>query len=116
VSTTWISDEGGAWVISWISLEMIGEWWLSLVVLWWFLRRREVRQRERRKRVKTMIEPIRIPMRTQRRRPKIDVFFESCVLMKAALYTVIMMMMMISYDVFLLLLLLLLLFVFVCFL
>jgi hypothetical protein len=48
-------------------------------------------------------------MRTQRRRPKIDVGFESCVLMKAALYTV-MMMMMISYDVFLLL------FVFVCFL
>jgi hypothetical protein len=37
-------------------------------------------------------------MRTQRRRPKIDVGFESCVLMKAALYTV--MMMMISYDVF----------------
>jgi hypothetical protein len=37
-------------------------------------------------------------MRTQRRRPKIDVCFESCVLMKAALYTVIMMM--ISYDVF----------------
>jgi hypothetical protein len=36
-------------------------------------------------------------MRTQRRRPKIDVGFESCVLMKAALYTV---MMMISYDVF----------------
>jgi hypothetical protein len=43
-------------------------------------------------------------MRTQRRRPKIDVGFESCVLMKAALYTVMMMMMMmmmmISYDVF----------------
>jgi hypothetical protein len=39
-------------------------------------------------------------MRTQRRRPKIDVGFESCVLMKAALYTVMMMMMMIiSYDV-----------------
>jgi len=58
-----------------------------------------VRHRERRKRVKTMREPTRIPMTTQRRRPKIDVFLESCVSMNAASYTD-MMMMMISYDVF----------------
>jgi len=38
-------------------------------------------------------------MTTQRRRPKIDVFLESCVSMNAASYTD-MMMMMISYDVF----------------
>lgn len=55
-----------------------------------------MRHRERRNRVKTMREPTRIPMTTQRRRPKIDVFLESCVSMNAASYTD----MMISYDVF----------------
>lgn len=57
-----------------------------------------MRHRERRKRVKTMREPTRIPMTTLRRRPKIDVFLESCVSMNAASYTD--MMMIISYDVF----------------
>lgn len=71
-----------------------------------------MRHRERRKRVKTMREPTRIPMTTQRRRPKIDVFLESCVSMNAASYTDMMMMMMISYDVFLFLFLRLFVFVF----
>ena len=111
--STWISGNGGAWMISWISLETTGVKWVSLVGLWWFLRRRwEVRHRERRKRVKTMREPTRIPMTTQRRRPKIDVFLESCVSMNAASYTDMMMMMMISYDVFLFLFLRLFVFVF----
>lgn len=52
-----------------------------------------MRHRERRKRVKTMREPTRIPMTTQRRRPKIDVFLDSCVSMNAASYTDMMMMM-----------------------
>lgn len=41
-----------------------------------------MRQREMRKRVMTMKEPTRIPMMTQRWRPKIEVRFESCVLKK----------------------------------
>ena len=34
------------------------------------------------------MEPTRIPMTTQSLRPKIEVFFESCVSTKAASYTV----------------------------
>lgn len=52
-----------------------------------------MRHRERRKRVKTIREPTRIPMTTQRRRPKIDVFLDSCVSMNAASYTDMTMMM-----------------------
>lgn len=49
--------------------------------------RREVMQRERRKRIRTMIAPTKMPMTTQRRRPKIEVGLESCLLTKVASYT-----------------------------
>jgi hypothetical protein len=40
-------------------------------------RRREVKKRERRKRTRTIAAPTRIPITTQRRRPKMEVFVES---------------------------------------
>lgn len=55
--------------------------------LWALERWREVRQSERRKRVRTIRDPTRIPMTTQSRSPKIDVGFESSVFTKAASYT-----------------------------
>lgn len=49
--------------------------------------RREVTQRERRKRARTINEPNKIPMTTHKRRPKIDVGFDSSVLTNAPSYT-----------------------------